>query len=199
MSGDSVLSAIKNKIIMSKNISVNIWNVNFIFVFNICFLPFCESWDIWSTLGFNHSSYFLYIIVLNHLYIWKIKGEEASAEEWPGRYVRIWAGWEGCLRRGWPDARTQGPGSEESMPTERWPGVGCRSPHRVRSECVLGGSLVSGVRTRASRGERTLGGVAWPGPAERRSGVRRACTWESCSEKGVRAKQEKRVSTCGRR
>lgn len=23
---------------------------------------------------------------------------------------------------------TQGPGSEESMPTERWPGVGCRSP-----------------------------------------------------------------------
>lgn len=100
----------------------------FHFHFQHLFSSFC--WDIWSTLGFYHSSYFLCIIVLNHLYIQKIKGEEASAEEWPGRYVRVSAGWEGCSGRGWPGARTQGPGREESMPTERWPGVGCRSPHR---------------------------------------------------------------------
>lgn len=136
MSGDSVLSAIKNKIIMSKNISDNIWNVSFIFVFNIYFLPFGESWDIWSTLGFYHSSYFLYIIVLNHLYIQKIKGEEASAEEWPGRYVRVWAGWEGCLRRGWPGTRIRTQEVRKACPQRGGLGWAVRA-HRVRSDVCL--------------------------------------------------------------
>lgn len=63
---------------------------------------------------------------------------------------------EGSLARG-PGAQE----GEEGLPTERWPGVGCQSPRRLRQERVHGGSLAPGVRTHVSRGKHTLGGVAW--------------------------------------